>query len=112
VARHGAELDTIADIYTELTKGQKEAEERGKDFDLEKNLRQVFGICPMSFITDQTVYLLSTVGIFIGEHGITSFPYPSLGIENSALFFQAANIIMSERAAFQKDLLEKKKAEN
>jgi hypothetical protein len=63
----------------------------------------------MSFITDQTKYLLSTVGYFIGEHGITSFPYPSLGIENSALFFQVAGIVMSERAAFQKYMIEKKK---
>jgi len=65
----------------------------------------------MSFITDETVYLLSTVGIFLGEHGITSFPYPSDGIENSALFFQVAAIIMSERAAFAKDMMDKKKAE-
>jgi hypothetical protein len=71
-------------------------EDRPDQYDPVDILRDVVGICPISFLTPQTEYLLSVVGYFINEGGIHTFPYPLKGIDNPALFFQAAACILDE----------------
>ena len=68
------------------------------------------GICPLSFVTRQTEYLLSVVGLFTNEGGIQMLPYPAMGIDNPALFFQAATAVLDEQNRAQREAMEKKKA--
>uniref|UniRef100_A0A6M3IU83 Uncharacterized protein n=1 Tax=viral metagenome TaxID=1070528 RepID=A0A6M3IU83_9ZZZZ len=83
--------------------------ERPDDYDPVDIVRTVVGICPFSFLTKQTEYLLSVVSLFLSEDGIHTFPYPMLGIDNPAIFFQAAIAIMDETARVQNEAAQKKK---
>ena len=101
------EFRSRADVWEFLREYQEEEPDK---YDPVNTVRTVVGICPLSFVTRQTEYLLSIVDLFTGESGITSLPYPAMGIENPALFFQAAVAVMDESGRAQRELMDKKKS--
>ena len=99
------EFYSTGDVWDFLRECEEEAPDR---YDPVEIVRTVVGICPLSFVTQQTEYLLSIVGLFTNEGGIQMLPYPAMGIDNPALFFQAAVAVLDEQNRAQREHAEKK----
>lgn len=70
--------------------------ENPQEYDPVRILKNILGVCPVSFVTLQSQYLLSAVSFFTDEGGIRMLPYPALGYDNPALFFQSVSIVLPE----------------
>ena len=102
----GLEFRTTGEVWEFLRECREEAPDRYDPVDI---VRTVVGICPISFVTRQTEYLLSIVGLFTNEGGIQSLPYPAMGIDNPNLFFQAVTAVLDEQGRVQREQMAKKK---
>ena len=102
----GLEFRTTGEVWEFLHECKKEAPGRYDPVDI---VRTVVGICPISFVTRQTEYLLSIVALFTNEGGIQSLPYPAMGIDNPNIFFEAVIAVMDEQNRVQREQMAKKK---
>lgn len=94
------------DVWEFLRECEKAKPDRYDPIDI---VRTVVGICPVSFVTKQSEYLMSIVDLFTNEGGIQSLPCPAMGIDNPALFFQAVVAVLDERNRAQSEHMAKKK---
>ena len=104
----GLEFRSVAEVWEFLRECKKTAPDR---YDPVEIVRTIVGICPVSFVTKQTEYLLSIAGLFTNEGGIHILPYPALGIDNPALFFQAVTAVLDEQNRVEREHMAKKKSE-
>lgn len=102
------EFHSTEEVWEFLRKCEKETPDRYDPIDV---VRTVVGICPVSFVTRQSEYLMSIVDLFTNEGGIQSLPYPAMGIDNPALFFQAVVAVLDEQNRAQREQMAKKKPE-